>query len=119
MTDETLRFLYRYDTSSSDPRDAYPYCHAYQVRRATARGLVIDVWGVEKFVLAGSDGKRFAYTTKEAALRSFVKRKERRLKLLSAAMARETAALAVARGMVDRGETEAPAEKAAFWPELF
>lgn len=119
MTEETPRCLYRYDTSSSDPQHAYPYCQAYPVRRATARGLVIDVWGVEKFVLSGSEGKRFAYTTKEAALCSFIKRKERRLEHLSAAMARETAALAVGRGMAEQGETEAPAEKAGIWPELF
>ena len=46
------------------------------VVRHTPKGVVINLYGTEKFVLNGI-GKRFSHSTKDAAMHSYLKRKER------------------------------------------
>lgn len=62
--------LYRYE-NQYDRITLY----SFHVLKETPKGFWIDNWGKKKFVLSGDDGKRFAYETKEAALKSFERRK--------------------------------------------
>lgn len=116
MTD-SLGVLYRYDSyTSGEAATTKPFCQDYPVKRVTRCGVVLDIYGQEKFVLNGSAGKRFAYPTKEAALASFIRRKQRRLQHLAHAHDRELAALAVAKSMREQGLTEAPEDKSPRTP---
>lgn len=84
------KFLYRVDGCSFEP---YLFCAAYKVVRETAKGVWIDVYGKERFVLSGAI-KRYAYPTKDEALHSFIKRKERQMKILQAQLERIATQLA-------------------------
>jgi hypothetical protein len=73
------KVLYRYHNSGD-----VIYLDTFRIIKETAKGVWINHWGKEKFVLAGDDGKRLGYRTKEAALNSFRKRKARQLRILNA-----------------------------------
>jgi hypothetical protein len=78
-----MRKLYRY----SDCNWYEEYTSAdhlilddYIVKRETNKGFWIVVNGKEKFVLSG-EGKRFAYTNIELALKSYIKRKGMQIRI--------------------------------------
>lgn len=53
------------------------------------------IWPMEKYWVSKTAKKRFAYPTKEEALRSFRKRKERQISIYSARLKRAKEALAL------------------------
>lgn len=67
----------------------------YEVLRATPKGAWIDVWGAPKFVLL-SARKRFACPTIEEAKASFIARKRRQIRVLSAQLHDAKIALSLA-----------------------
>lgn len=74
--------LYRYKMRNYAEETFVPFieAHAYHVKRETKCGYWIwehGKYGKEKFVLKNehTPGKRFAYTTKEAALDAFIYRR--------------------------------------------
>lgn len=74
---------YRYDDSDIDwTRD--PYEWKIPVKRYTAKCVVLDVYGREKFVLLDAR-KRWAYPTRELALESYIIRKQRQISWTAAA----------------------------------
>lgn len=50
----------------------------FEVIRETKKGFYIKYLGKEKFILSG-EGKRFAHTTIELALKSYIRRKKRQI----------------------------------------
>jgi hypothetical protein len=71
---------YRVDGASTD--DAL-YLVSYTVLRHTDKGVWLDVYGEEKFVLNGV-GKRWANPTRHEAMVSFIARKKMQIRILSA-----------------------------------
>lgn len=109
---EFLWCLYRYNTYTDGlADDAIPLLETFPVARKTPKGVFIRTYAGEKYVLAGSGGKRFAYDTKEAALASFIARKRRMLEILTHTHDTTKTALDVAKAMQAKGLTEAPQEK--------
>ena len=105
--------LYRYEAWYTDHHTAAALL-SYTVVRETPKGYWIDLWasGLHKdtfketraahperfkFVLKGNDGKRFAYTTTDAAWASFRRRKQRHLLILNVQMVRARRALLLKR----------------------
>ena len=92
---------YRYvDSDQEWSRD--PFELTFHVKRYTAKSAVLDWYGQEKFVLLNAR-KRFAYPTRELAMESYVARKEREIRMMSARHDRAVEYLAAAQAMRDRG----------------
>lgn len=72
------KVLYRYENHYEKV-----VLYSFPILKETPRGVWIGHYGKQKFVLAGNDGKRFGYSTREAALTSFRKRKTRQIGFLS------------------------------------
>lgn len=78
-----IEVWYRYEGTVYEDSGAYIHVAAYPVKRRTPRGVWLDTYGLEKFVLNDSV-KRYAYPTKQEALVSFVRRKSRQVRILAA-----------------------------------
>jgi len=79
--------LYRYERDHT-LEDGYELnCIEFEIIRETEKGYWIDLKVMDrpKFVLKGDVGKRFAYSTKRAALNNFIARANRSI-LISKAM---------------------------------
>ena len=63
-----------------DPRTTgdEPYAIEIPVKRETPKCVVLDEYGIERFVLKDAR-KRYAYPTKELALESYIIRKQRQI----------------------------------------
>jgi hypothetical protein len=59
------------------------FFNSHRVVKTTPRGEWVDVYGERKFVLNDSM-KRYAYSTKKEALESFIRRKAKQARILSA-----------------------------------
>ncbi len=92
---------YRY----SDPWTAgeAPFLHELVVARQTAKCVVFNDYGVDRFVLRDPNGRRFAYPTKELALNSYIIRKRRQIQHAANTHDTAKANLAVAE-KISRGE---------------
>ena len=76
--------LYRYNRETPNEWVGYEtYLKRYEVVKETPKGYWIMVHGMRKFVLKGSNGKRFAYETVEAALNAFKIRTTRCIGILT------------------------------------
>lgn len=71
---------YRFDDPSTP--GAEPYLSEFRVVRETPKGVVLDEYGYERFVLKEAR-KRFAYPTKQLALQSYLIRKDRQIGILA------------------------------------
>lgn len=60
------------------------YLEVFEEIEKTPSGVIVDCQGERKFILSGTNGKRFAYPTKELALDSFWRRKKREIEILEA-----------------------------------
>lgn len=67
---------YRYD--DYDQPNRFPWLQEIPIRRWTAKCVVLDEFGRERFVLKDAR-KRYAYPTKELALASYIIRKQRQI----------------------------------------
>lgn len=78
-----------------------PYLSSIPVERHTAKCVVLNEYGLRRFVLKDAR-KRYAYPTKELALESYIIRKKRQIQYAALAhdnaKANLTAAEAIARG---------------------
>lgn len=72
VIDKLVRYV---DWGDSVLKEEYP------IVKFTPQGAWIDVWGKQKFVLAGTF-KKFACKTEEEAKESFFRRKAKQLKIL-------------------------------------
>ncbi|TGV43865.1 hypothetical protein [Mesorhizobium sp. M8A.F.Ca.ET.161.01.1.1] len=72
-----VEIYYRY----VDPWTAgeVPFLQELPVARHTAKCVVLDEYGVDRFVLKNPEGRRYAYPTKELALMSYIIRKQRQM----------------------------------------
>jgi hypothetical protein len=86
-------YLYRYQEQSysigvdqfDNPLPGYQLkieLYSYRVIRETSKGVWINDYGKDRFVLLTAR-KKFACRTKEEALESFIARKNRQIKILS------------------------------------
>ncbi len=89
-----LKVLYRYENNSDEIA-----LYFFRIVKETSQGVWIDHWGKKKFVLKGDDGKRFGYRTKEAALKSFQRRKVIQIRILSAQLQNSKTALQSVHGL--------------------
>lgn len=100
MTDEPTVW-YRYvDSDQEWSRD--PYELTLRVIRYTPKCVVLDLWGRQYRVLLHAR-KRFAYPTRELAMESYIRRKEREVRMMAARHDRARDNLAGAIAMRDRG----------------
>ncbi|MBZ9706106.1 hypothetical protein LB543_05150 [Mesorhizobium sp. ESP7-2] len=99
---------YRYD----DPWTAgeAPFCQELPVARHTAKCVVFDNYGAfDRFVLKDPNGRRYAYPTKELALKSYIIRKQRQMQHAANTLDRAKENLATAQ-MIESGAL-VPAKK--------
>jgi hypothetical protein len=75
---EEAEIRWRFDAG---PRGGYSV-FGYKVLRKTPCGVIVDVFGTEKFC-NDKTRKRFGYPTKEEAFESFIRRKKKQLKILA------------------------------------
>lgn len=78
-------------------------CFEFEVTRETPAGYWVDVWGENKWV-SKSSRKRYAHQSKPEALASFVARKNRQIRVLSAQLRDAEYALALATYKKEFGE---------------
>lgn len=92
---------YRYD----DPWIAgeAPFLQEMAVRRETPKCVVFNDYGKDRFVLKDPNGRRYAYPTKELALRSYIIRKQRQMQHAASTYDRAKTNLKIAE-MIQRGE---------------
>lgn len=80
---DAAKVFYRYEDYSDEG-----YCgirlevYEFRVLSTTPKGVWIDRWGTKRFVLLDAR-KRFACPTKAEALTSYIKRKERQIRILN------------------------------------
>lgn len=97
MTEVWYRY---YDLQSiSEPE---PELKEFEVLRHTEKGVWIDHWAGEKFILNNAR-RRFAYPTKELALDSYIQRKQKQIKHAENLLAHAKAMLYQAE-LIQRGE---------------
>jgi hypothetical protein len=89
-----------------------PYIVRYPVVRRTEKGAWIRVHGAERFVLDGA-GKRFAYTSLEAAFASYLARKERAVLLSQCALDQQEEMLKYAKQLFQSSPTTYAVEAAS------
>lgn len=97
---DSIEVMYRYEDMLESYNHLSPKIRVillkYFVKRHTPKGKWIDMgFGDEKFVLNDSK-KRFAHETKEDAIQSFIKRKERQKRILSSQLEHAIDALEIA-----------------------
>lgn len=91
-------FLYRIEEMRYSERVAI-HLVAYAIHYATPEGHVLWDWsGARRRFVNATARKLYAYTTVDDALESFVRRKQRQIKILSAQLRRAEKALALAGG---------------------
>lgn len=93
-------YYLRYDDYCDESTTYRLDCWAYRVVRRTAKMVVLDVYGIERRVLESPGGKRFAYATREDALRSYYARKQRQVRILRAKLAFAEEGLANVKAML-------------------
>lgn len=93
---------YRYD----DPWTAgeAPFLQEMTVARHTAKCVVFNDYGIDRFVLKDPSGRRYAYPAKELALKSYIIRKQRQVQHATNTVNKATENLKIAQ-MIQRGET--------------
>lgn len=91
---------YRYD----DPwtQGEAPFCQEMTVARHTAKCVVFNDYGLDRFVLKDPNGRRYAYPTKELALKSYIIRKQRQMQHAAATHDNAKRNLEIAR-MIESG----------------
>ncbi len=89
-------WFYRFDDAYDI--DSKPILLRFKVLRRTPKGVMIHEYGREKFVLAGVNGKRYAYPTGKDALHSYIARKRRAIKILTHNLNKQHAMLDCALG---------------------
>jgi hypothetical protein len=89
-----------------------PWCQEIPVKRETAKCVVVDEYGRERFILKDAR-KRYAYPTKELALDSYIIRKQRQIQHAAATHDAAKEYLDTAERM-QRGE--GPAERPSPFP---
>lgn len=78
------------------------YCYEYEVLSHTPKGFWISYGDSEKRFILKDAKKCFAHLTKEAALQSFVKRKQRQISILSHQICNAEAAITLAKRQMDK-----------------
>lgn len=112
MTEQEPVYWYRFvDSDQEWSRD--PYEMKFPVVRYTAKCVVLNWYGKEKFVLLDAR-KRFAYPTRELAMESYIRRKEVEVSMMSFRHDRARDNLAAAKAMRDRGLVREPYEPPSF-----
>lgn len=99
-----------YDIQSSS--EAEPELEEYRVLRHTEKGVWINHWEGEKFILNNAR-RRFAYPTKELALDSYIRRKEKQVLHAKNLLAHAEAMLYQAQ-LLQRGEKYVRPNKFSF-----
>ena len=96
-----VEIYYRYD----DPWTSgeAPFLQELSVARYTPKCVVLNDHGVDRFVLKDPDGRRYAYPTKELALKSYIIRKQRQMQHASNTFDKAKENLEAARA-IERGE---------------
>lgn len=80
MADQN-EIYYRYEDSAYDG-SVRIYLREFRVVRHTPKGVWIDAWGRNRFILVGAR-KSFAHPTPEEAKKSFLARKQRQISILT------------------------------------
>lgn len=104
---------YRYD----DPwtADEAPFLQEMTVTRYTAKCVVFNDYGIDRFVLKDPNGRRYAYPTKELALNSYIIRKQRQMQHATNTLNQAKANLFNAQGIQD-GTFVEPAQSTFQFP---
>jgi hypothetical protein len=76
-----MKYLYRIDNDLSTEELLDLHTTKYLILKETEKGYWIMVYSKRKFVLKGSNGKRYAYISEKDALNGFIKRKEAQIKI--------------------------------------
>lgn len=97
MTDIWYRYV---DSDQEWSRD--PYELTLRVIRYTPKCVVLDLWGRQCRVLLNAR-KRFAYPTRELAMASYIRRKEREISITAARHDQAVEYLNAAKAFQDRG----------------
>lgn len=97
MTDIWYRYV---DSDQEWSRD--PYELTLRVIRYTPKCVVLDLWGRQCRVLLNAR-KRFAYPTRELAMASYIRRKEREISITAARHDLAVEYLNAAKAFQDRG----------------
>lgn len=79
----------------------------YNIIKKTPKGVWIEYKYYKKFVLLETNMKKFAHPTKEAAIKSFIRRKCRQLEIISAQEKRAKDAISLGRNMESKLAKEA------------
>ncbi len=96
-------FYYRFDYDSFQDGNGYLKLHSFPIVRRTPKGVWLNVWGQEKFVLKDCR-KKYAAGTIEEALKSFIARKERQVLILKKQL--DSAERALAAGRLEERQKE-------------
>jgi hypothetical protein len=81
-------YLYRVDADLSDEFFEKLHISKFIIVKETPKGYWALVYAKRKFILKGSNGKRFAYISEDDALKGYIKRKERQICINKAQIAR-------------------------------
>lgn len=79
---DELEYYYKYEATGETNGKVNFFMYKYRVVRKTLKGVFIDVYGENKFILNDAK-KRYAYPTEDLARISFVRRKERQISILT------------------------------------
>ena len=94
--------LYRVDNDLSTEFFDNLYISDYNIEKETEKGYWINVYDKRKFVLKGNEGKRFAYISKEYALKGFIKRKERQISINKCYIERAKLGIVLAEKLINK-----------------
>lgn len=110
--DPDAEYWYRYhDAANMAEYEPGINLHAYRVHHRTPRGVQLVMrggTGPELKFVSNYARKRFAYPTREEALMSFLARKTKQAKILSAQYARAAFLRDLADNMIDEGQYDVP-----------
>ena len=76
-----MKYLYRIENDLSTEELVNLKTNKYLILKETEKGYWIQVYLKRKFVLKGSNGKRYAYISEKDALNGFIKRKEAQINI--------------------------------------
>lgn len=96
-----MKVLYRYDDVHFSLNDVQVILRQYPITKTTPKGVWVDNYGTPRFVLSGAY-KRFACSTQEEALESFIARKTRQVRILAAQQEIVSKALVNAKSMFEK-----------------
>jgi hypothetical protein len=105
--------FYRFSDPTSE--DSPVLLEQFRVHRRTPKGVMLDVYGWEQFVLT-SGRKRFAYPTKEEAWLGYCKRKERAVAWTASAHDRQARFLERTKDGMEAMLRYADGTKDDYWP---